>query len=68
MSDSTAVQRTKAALEQTQGKTVKAVNFESEGIVFHFVDESVLEVDIGVEQSKPILMAHFQTKRKGSAA
>lgn len=69
MSDSTGVQRTKAALEQTQGKTVKTVNYESGGIVFRFDDESILEILIGREreQPDPILGAIFRPKGGGPA-
>lgn len=70
MSDSPGVQRTKAALEQTQGRTVNTVNYEPNGIVFRFDDESLLEILIGREreQPDPILGAVFRTKRKASTA
>jgi hypothetical protein len=70
MPDSMGVHRTKAALEQTQGKTVKAVSYEPDGIVFRFEDESILEILIGRERElpDPILGAIFRAKRKGSAA
>jgi hypothetical protein len=65
--DAPAVQRTKAALQHSEGKTIQAFNYE-DGIVLRFTDGSVLEIDIGVVQSKPALRAQFTPNRKGTAA
>ncbi len=63
-----AVQRTQAALQHTEGRTIRAAKYESDGIVFRFTDGSTLEVDIAGSQSKPTLMAHFRETRKGTEA
>lgn len=60
-------QRTKSALRHTEGKTIQTFNCE-DGIALRFTDGSVLEIDIGVEQSKPALRAHFTANKRGTAA
>jgi hypothetical protein len=64
-------QRTKAALEQVVGKTVKSWDYRDEGhsIVLRFTDGAVLEVDTTYDreikgvQGEPFLMAHSSQKR-----
>jgi late competence protein required for DNA uptake (superfamily II DNA/RNA helicase) len=68
MPETPAVQRTQAALQQTQGRTLRTTKYQPDGIVFFFADGSMLEIDIGAEQSQPILMAHFRASEEETAA
>jgi hypothetical protein len=67
-----ALQRTKAALDQAKGKTVKTCNYadDGSGVVLYFSDGTTLQIDITYEreivgvQSEPCLMVHFGRERK----
>jgi hypothetical protein len=61
------VQRTKAALQQTESKTIKTWKYDDDGsgIVLDFGDGTNLQIDITYEheivgvQNEPCLMVHF---------
>jgi hypothetical protein len=64
------VQRTKAALQSAEGKTINTWKYGKDGIVFYFLDGTNLEIDITYDreivgvQNEPYLMAHFGRKKR----
>src|SRR5208283_5929465 len=62
------VQRTKAALQSAEGKTINTWKYGKDGIVLYFLDGTNLEIDITYDreivgvQNEPYLMAHFGGK------
>ena len=64
-------QRTKAALEQAVGKTVKSWKYadERQAVVLFFTDGTNLEIDMTYDseiqgvQGEPFLMVHFGRKK-----
>jgi hypothetical protein len=64
------VQRTKAALQSAEGKTINTWKYGKDGIVLYFLDGTNLEIDITYDreivgvQNEPYLMAHFGGKRR----
>jgi hypothetical protein len=65
------VQRTKAALEQAEGKTIKTWKYTDDGqaIVLFFIDGTNLQVEMTYDReikgvrNEPFLMAHLGRKK-----
>jgi hypothetical protein len=70
--DTPMVQRTKAALQQAEGRTIKAWKYSDDGsgVVLYLTDGTNLQVDITYEreivgvQNDPCLIVHFGSLTK----